>query len=88
MIFDDGRTQAAGFGVGGDKFERLVDARAGLEQQREIAGEEGDVLKARAGGEFERPARGLAGAVVADGFDRDEAEIFDAQRDFRRARRP
>ena len=43
----DRRPQAADVDVAGEQLERVVDARAGLEQQREVAREDGDVLGAR-----------------------------------------
>ena len=40
----DGRSQAADVCLAGEQFERVVDARAGLQQQREVAGEDRHVL--------------------------------------------
>ena len=82
------RTQAPNVDVDGEQIERIVDARAGLEQQRQIAGENRDVLGACGRENSEKLSRTFsAPARFRDGFDRDEAEIFDAIGDFRRGRR-
>ena len=43
----DDRPQAAEIAVGGQQFEPVIDARAGAQQQREVAGEDGDVFGVR-----------------------------------------
>ncbi len=68
--------------VGGEQFEPVVEPRARLEQQREVAGENGDVLGARRIEGRQRDARGRAAPGLGDRIDGNEAEIFDAMGDF------
>jgi hypothetical protein len=82
---DDG-AQAADVRVGGEQLQRIVEPRAGFQQQREVEGEDGDVLSLCTLAEREE-RRGDRGTILGDGVDRDEAEILDAARDFGRCGR-
>ena len=73
--------------VAGKKFERIVEPRAGLEQQREVAGEDGHVLAARLVEQADGEVRNRRAAVAGNGLDRNEAEIFDPMRDLGGVRR-
>ena len=83
LDLEDDRAQPADVHVVGEQFQRVIEPRAGLHQQREIAGENGDVLRRRGRdsvGKRQRPAgRLLLSATVSIGT---QAEIFDALRHF------
>ena len=54
------RAQAADVAIGGQQFEAVIDAGAGPQQQRQVAGEDGDVLGARLVEQAEAQRRGAA----------------------------
>ena len=90
VIAGDGRAHAADVGVGREQFQRVVDPRAGAQQQREIAGEDRDILR-RAGRENSAklpsgaPARAsLSSATVSIGI---RPRYSMRRRDLRRGRR-
>src|SRR4051794_24895750 len=83
----DDRGQAAHIGVAGKKLEPVIEPRAGLEQQRKIEREDGDVLGLGPLAERQERYGGAFGPFLRDGIDRHEAEIFDAARDLGDRRR-
>ena len=82
------RPHSADIKIGGEQFQRLVDPGAGAQQQGEVAGEDGDVLRARPRKQREAfPALNRRFVVLGDQVDRDQTQILDAPPDFRRGRR-
>jgi len=74
--FADHRTQPPDIGVGRQKLKRVVEPRAGLQQQGEVARENGDFRRGRLVEQAEAaPARDAA--LLLDGLDRQQAQIFD-----------
>ena len=80
------RAQPPDIAVVGEQLQPGVEARACLEKQRQVAGENRDVFRPRPVEECDRDARNAHGAFLGDRFDRDKAEILDAMGDFRRGR--
>jgi hypothetical protein len=86
--FRRGRSHAANVGVGREQLKRVVDSDAGAQQQGEIAGEDGDVFRARPR-KHSKTIATLDQRVAFLGYrvDRDQSEIFDAPSDLSRRRR-
>ncbi len=82
----DHRPQPAEIAVGGEQFETVIDARAGAQQQREIAGENGDVFGLGLVEQAEGAAR-RAALLQRDVVDQHQAEPLDPLRDIARRRR-
>ena len=83
----DHGAQAPDVDVDGQQIKGIVDAGAGLEQQRQVAGKYRNIL-----GTWPRKQRcagiGMGGvARLHDGLDRQQTEIFDALGNFRHGRR-
>ena len=76
----DHRPQPAEIGIGGKQFEAVIDPRAGAQQQREIAGEQRNVLGLGLVEEAEGAVR-RAALLQRDVVDQDEAEPLDPLRD-------
>ena len=74
----DDRPQAADIAVGGQQFQAVIDARAGAQQQRKVAGENRDVLGPRLVEQAETAPR--RGVFHRERFDQHQAEALDAPR--------
>ena len=68
--------------IGCQQIERRIKPRAGLEQQRKVAREYGNVLAARLVEKCKIQPRCGRPAGIDDGLDWEEAEIFDLADDF------
>ena len=82
----DHRPEPADIGIVRQKLERIIETRACLQQQCEVARKRRHFRAARPAEEAKAVAGGR-GLPVLDGFDRQQAQIFDAARDFARRRR-
>src|SRR5581483_1159541 len=81
-------TQPPHIGVACQKFKRVVEPRAGLEQQGHIAGEDGDLRRAWLVEQAEAEPAGARGlALVLDGLDRQQVQILDPRGDLGERRR-
>jgi hypothetical protein len=72
--------QPPDIGVAGQQFKGIVETGAGLEQQREVACESGDLGGARPA-EQAVTSRTVGSPLLFDGFDGQEPQIFDPTRD-------
>ena len=82
----DDRPQPAEIGIGGEQLQPVIDAGAGAQQQREVAGEDGDVFGLRPVEEAEHAAR-RAALFRRDVVDQHQAEPLDPLRDVAGRRR-
>ena len=80
----DDRAQPADIGIAGEQLERVVEPRARLQEQREIAGK-GRHLRAVSVTEDTEACRRGGGTLFLDGLDRQQPQIFDPGRNLGRA---
>ena len=78
----DHRPQPPDINVRREQFERVIEPGAGLQQQRQIEREDGDIFGARPPPEPKPSGRRGRGAILGHAVDWDETEIFDAVGDF------
>ena len=82
----DHRPQPADVGIVCEQFERVVQARACLQQQRKIARERCHLRRTWPAEKAEAILRGRS-LLVLNGFDRQQTKIFDTAGDFGNRRR-
>jgi len=78
--------QPPDIGVTGQEFQRVVEPRAGFQEQRQVPREGRDLGGARLSEQAETAGTGSR-ALVLDGFDRQQMQIFDAAGDLGQGRR-
>ncbi len=82
--FGHHRPQPAKLLVGGEQFQPVIDPRTGAQQQREVAGEDRDILGLRLAEQAENAACGISALFQRNIVDEDETEAFDPLRDIAR----